>query len=84
MTMISPIPALSAAQPTTQAAPAQPPTSKAPPPSSGDTVQISNTAKALLQETMETSVQTANEARGGDIQAMRLLARQAAARPSSK
>jgi hypothetical protein len=47
-------------------------------------VQISNTAKALLQETMETSVQTANEARGGDIQAMRLLARQAAARPSSK
>jgi len=33
---------------------------------------------------MENSVQTAQEARGGDMQAMRLLAREAAAKASAK
>jgi hypothetical protein len=82
--MISPISHVTPAQPAAKAAPEQPATSTATPKSSADTVQISNSAKALLQETLETSVQTGNEARGGDIQAMRLLARQAAAKASAK
>ena len=45
----------------------------------GDTVQISDTAKAALQEATETPFQTAKEARSGDLQAKRLLAREAAA-----
>jgi hypothetical protein len=44
-----------------------------------DSVQLS-TAKALLQETLETPTQTAREARSGDPQARRLLAREAAAK----
>jgi len=42
-----------------------------------DTVQISNAARAI-QEAIETPVQTAREARCGDRQAQRLLAREAA------
>ena len=45
-----------------------------------DTVKISNAAQSALQEAVETSVQTAQEARGGDRQAQRLLAKEAAAR----
>jgi len=67
--MISPISHVTPAQPAARAASEQPATSKATPKSSTDSVQISNCAKALLQETLETSVQTGNEARGGDIQA---------------
>ena len=48
-----------------------------------DTVQISAAAKAL-QETIETSAQTAREASSGDVQAQRLLARQAAAHAAEK
>lgn len=48
-----------------------------------DTVQISAAAKAL-QETIETPAQTAREASSGDVQAQRLLARQAAARATEK
>ncbi len=43
-----------------------------------DTVQISNAAKAALQETIETPAETAKEASGGDRQAQRLLAKEAA------
>jgi hypothetical protein len=71
--------------PAAQAAPVQPTSSNATAqPSPTDTVQISSSAKALLQEAMENSVQTAQEARGGDVQAMRLLAREAAAKLSAK
>ncbi len=45
-----------------------------------DTVQISNSAKALMQEIQETSAQTAQEAGKGDRQALRLLAKEAAAK----
>lgn len=55
------------------AAPAQPQ------PAATDTVQLSS-ARALLQETLETPTQTAREARSGDLQATRLLAREAAAK----
>jgi hypothetical protein len=46
---------------------------------STDTVQISNAAQTALQEVLEAPAQTAKEARGGDHQAQRLLAREAAA-----
>ena len=58
---------------TTQAQPA----SKASIPT--DTVKISTAAQAL-QEAKETPAQTAKEAQGGDHQAQRLLAKDAAAR----
>jgi hypothetical protein len=54
-------------QPAPQAAPA-------------DTVQISSAAQQLLKEAIETPAQTAQEAAGGDAQARRLLASEAAAR----
>lgn len=53
---------------------------------SADTVQLSATAQALLaaeQEAMETPAQTAKEAFGGDPQAQRLLAKEAAAAKSA-
>jgi len=83
--MISSISTLPPAQLAAQAPAVQPASSKATAqPSPADPVQISNTTKALLQEAMENSVQTAQEARGGDMQAMRLLAREAAAKASAK
>lgn len=65
---------------------AQPSTPKptAPPTSTADTVKISTSAKAMLQEMTETSTQTAQEARGGDTQAIRLQAKEAAAKASAK
>jgi hypothetical protein len=50
-----------------------------PEPAATDTVQISSAGKAALQEATETPVQTAKEARSGDFQAKRLIAREAAA-----
>jgi hypothetical protein len=47
--------------------------------SSADTVQISAAAQTALQEALEVPAQTAREARSGDLQAQRLLAREAAA-----
>jgi hypothetical protein len=44
-----------------------------------DTVTISNSAKVILQEVQENHVQTVQEANGGDSQARRLLAKEAAA-----
>jgi hypothetical protein len=49
-----------------------------------DTVQISSAAKQILQEATETAAQTAQEARGGDLQAKRLLARIADAKGGEK
>jgi hypothetical protein len=46
---------------------------------STDTVQISSAAQTALQEVLEAPAQTAKEARSGDHQAQRLLAREAAA-----
>ena len=55
-----------------------------------DTVHLSSTAQAQLsatqaavQEATETSAQTAKEATGGDLQAQRLLAREAQANAQS-
>ena len=50
-----------------------------PQPTATDTVQISSAAKAALQEAIETTFQTAKEARSGDLQAQRLQARKAVA-----
>jgi hypothetical protein len=54
--------------------PAQSPSKTTP----ADTVTIS-AAKQILQESVETSAQTTKEAAGGDAQAKRLLAKEAAA-----
>jgi len=85
--MIAPI-SSAATQPVEQSAAqrtAQPASSEAKPqPNSADTVQVSNAAKAMLQESMETPAQTAKEAGAGDHQAMRLLAREAAERAAEK
>jgi hypothetical protein len=54
---------------------------------STDSVQLSKVAQAMvaaLQEATETSVQTAQEARHGDLQAQRLLAKDAAAKSVAK
>ena len=53
--------------------------SEAPKAATVDTVQISLTAKAMMQEAMETAAQTAQEAGRGDLQAQRRIARQSAA-----
>ena len=83
--MISSITQTTMAQPAAQATTAQPTSPKlAAQPSAPDTVQISNAAKALLQETLETPAQTAKEAGSGDPQAIRLMARHAAAKASAK
>ena len=79
--MINPV--SSAAQPRVEAQPAataQTSNSAKAQPTPTDTVQISNFAKAALQEALETSAQTTKEAAGGDFQAKRLLAKEAAAK----
>jgi hypothetical protein len=68
---------------TTQPAPQDPTAEKAKPVST-DTVVISNAAKAALLEATETPTQTAKEARGGDLQAKNLLAKQAAAEEATE
>lgn len=52
----------------------------APPSVPKDTVQLSSAAQAALQEAMETPAQSAKEAGAGDLQAKRLVAKQAAAK----
>ena len=76
--MIAPV--SNAAQSTIQvqaAAARQTPVSAQPQAGPTDTVQLSG-IKAVLQEVSETSAQTTKEAFGGDIQAMRLLVKEAA------
>lgn len=54
---------------------------------STDSVQLSQTAQAMLaarQEAMETAPQTAKEAGQGDLQAQRLLAKEAPAKPVAR
>lgn len=51
---------------------------------STDTVNISSAAKAILQEVQENHAQTVQEANGGDSQARRLLAKEAAAANAPK
>jgi hypothetical protein len=51
---------------------------KASPAQPTDAVQVSNLAQQALQEATETKAQTLREAQGGDIQAKKLLAREAA------
>jgi hypothetical protein len=84
--MVSPVSSATQIQPqpvVQPAASARPPATPAPPvagkpqPAATDTVTISPAAKAL-QELTETSVQTGQEARGGDVQAQKLLAKEAA------
>jgi hypothetical protein len=72
-------------EPAESAAPTQKstPKPKAQAESGTDTVKLSSAAQAALAaqlELAETQVQTAKEARGGDPQAQRLLAEQAAAK----
>ena len=78
--MINSVSSASHAQPATkpaaQAVTQQPAPSK-PQPVRTDTIQISAAALAL-KEAIENPVQTAKEAAGGDAQARRLLAREAA------
>lgn len=54
-----------------------------PQPGPSDTVQLSSAAQAALREAMETPAQTAKEAGAGDVQAKRLLAKEAAAKAES-
>jgi hypothetical protein len=63
------------------------PAQAAPRSSRADSVQLSAAAQAALaaqQEARETASQTAREASSGDLQARRLLAREAAAKPAAK
>ena len=72
---------------TTAAAPKKPAPAKPAPAPKTDSVQLSQTAQAALaamQEATETPAQTAKEANQGDMQAQRLLAKEAAAKPVSK
>jgi hypothetical protein len=85
--MISAISNVTQAQPVDQSATtsAKKPTQPAPKSSaSADSVQLSQAAQAMLaalQEARETPAQTATEAGNGDLQAQRLLAKEAAAKP---
>jgi hypothetical protein len=86
--MISPVTSAAPTQavaPSTAASPkplqAKPQPASAP--SATDTVNLSS-AKAIAQESLETSVQTTKEAASGDIQARNLLAKQAAAKAHTK
>jgi hypothetical protein len=81
--MISPVNSVTQTQPAVNSTPvkqqpAQP--AATPQPVATDTVKISSAALAAFQEATETSVQTAKEAGKGDVQAQRLLAREAAAK----
>ena len=49
-----------------------------------DTVQISSAARAAIQEATETQTQTTREAQNGDLQAQRLLAKEAAAKKAEQ
>ena len=51
-----------------------------PQPAVKDSVQISSASQAAYEEATETTTQTAQEARNGDHQAQRLLAKEAAAK----
>jgi hypothetical protein len=76
------IQAPAAVQPSAARQPAPATAAKAQP-AATDTVKISVAAQAA-QELIETSVQTAKEARTGDVQALTLQAKEAAAQETTK
>lgn len=82
--MSDPVGSVTQIQPAAQPADAR---AKAPAPTAqpvpSDTVQLSNAAQAALREALETPAQTAKEAGAGDIQAKRLLAKEAAAKANT-
>jgi hypothetical protein len=76
--LLTPITNVTPAPAVDQPKPAQPsPQAAKPQPAPADTVTLSSAASAR-QELTETSAQTAREASHGDIQAKRLLAKEAA------
>src|SRR5258708_1773930 len=80
--MVNPVASAHQSEPVVNSAPSsQPASAKTTYTSSTpkETVQISTAAQSALQEIIETPVQTATEARSGDIQAQRLLAKETAA-----
>ena len=88
--MVSPASNITQTQPVAQSTetpakkPVQPAQQSAP---SADSVQLSQLAQALAaaqQEAVESSFQTAQEAGQGDLQAQRLLAKEAGAQPVAK
>lgn len=88
--MLSPISNATQPQPVAQARPtsaAKPDRPEPPFAPNTDSVQLSKTAQAMaaaMQEARETPTQTAREAGHGDLQAQRLLARQAAVKPVAR
>jgi hypothetical protein len=81
--MVNPVASAQQSQPVVNSAPSTRPPASSKSASTNstpkDTVQISTAAQSALQEIIETPVQTATEARSGDIQAQRLLAKETAA-----
>ena len=86
--MSNPISAVTQAQPVQKATEAPAAKQKASEtksqPTTADTVTISTSAKAILQEVQENHAQTVQEADSGDNQARRLLAKEAAAASTPK
>jgi hypothetical protein len=88
--MVQPISNVTQTQPVAEPAktPTEKPAQQAPKAAiSADSVNLSNAAQALaatLKEARETPVQTAKEAQGGDLQARRLLAKEAASKSIAK
>ena len=81
--MISPLSSATQSEPVALATATSTPKPTGSEPKAGtvaDSVQISKAALATLRELRETSTQTANEAGHGDLQAQRLLAKEAAAK----
>jgi hypothetical protein len=88
--MVSAISAAAQTQPVAQPAkpaPHKPIQAKPQSVTATDSVRLSQAAQimaAALQEATETPAQTAKEAGNGDLQAQRLLAREAAAKPAAE
>ena len=83
--MISPVRSATQTQPVVQSTPVnQKPTQSKPQPAATDQVQISKAALAAFQEATELPSQTAREASKGDHQALRLLAKEAAAKAAEE
>jgi hypothetical protein len=73
--------------PSTEQSTQKPAQAASKPAAASDVVNLSNAAQtmaAILKEASETPAQTTKEAQGGDLQARRLLAKEAAAKPTAK
>ena len=82
--MVNPVVSATPTQPVAQSTAGKPSQPKPQTSTVTDIVQLTSAAQAALKEAIETSAQTANEANHGDIQARRLLAKEAAAAPPHK